>query len=82
MNNIDVRSKTEAAPGVEPVDMKLEVVLFGVSDVDRAKAFSKNPARILPRQPHDQRSHLLVDRRSTWLSRVGPAGRDESSVPT
>ncbi len=24
---------------VEPVDMKLEVVVFGVSDVDRAKAF-------------------------------------------
>ena len=39
MDNVDVRSKTEAAPGLEPVDMKLEVVLFGVSDVDRANAF-------------------------------------------
>jgi catechol 2,3-dioxygenase-like lactoylglutathione lyase family enzyme len=42
MDNVDVRSKTEAEPGVEPVDMKLEVVLFGVSDVDRAKAFYQN----------------------------------------
>jgi catechol 2,3-dioxygenase-like lactoylglutathione lyase family enzyme len=42
MNNVDVRSKNEAAPGVEPVDMKLEVVLLGVSDVDRAKAFYQN----------------------------------------
>src|SRR3954464_15478362 len=27
---------------VEPVDMKLEVVLLGVSDIDRAKAFYEN----------------------------------------
>src|SRR5882724_9358866 len=27
---------------VEPVDMKLEVVVLGVSDVDRAKAFYEN----------------------------------------
>jgi predicted enzyme related to lactoylglutathione lyase len=27
---------------VEPVDMKLEVVVFGVSDIDRAKAFYEN----------------------------------------
>jgi catechol 2,3-dioxygenase-like lactoylglutathione lyase family enzyme len=32
-------SKTEAVPVAKPVDMKLEVVLLGVSDVDRAKAF-------------------------------------------
>jgi catechol 2,3-dioxygenase-like lactoylglutathione lyase family enzyme len=42
MSNVDVRSKTEAAPGVKPVDMKLEVVPFGVSDVDRSKAFYQN----------------------------------------
>lgn len=30
---------TEAAPEAKPVDMKLEVVMIGVSDVDRAKAF-------------------------------------------
>jgi predicted enzyme related to lactoylglutathione lyase len=28
--------------GVKPVDMKLEVVVLGVSDVDRAKAFYQN----------------------------------------
>ena len=32
-------NKTEAVPKTEPVDMKLEVVLLAVSDVDRAKAF-------------------------------------------
>ena len=35
-------SKTEATPNAKPVDMKLEVVLLGVSDVDRAKAFYEN----------------------------------------
>ena len=42
MNNVDVNTKTEATRKVEPVDMKLEVVLIGVSDVDRAKAFYEN----------------------------------------
>ena len=32
-------NQKEAVPAVEPVDLKLEVVLLGVSDVDRAKAF-------------------------------------------
>jgi catechol 2,3-dioxygenase-like lactoylglutathione lyase family enzyme len=36
MTSDDVNTKTQAAAAV---DMKLEVVLFGVSDVDRAKAF-------------------------------------------
>jgi catechol 2,3-dioxygenase-like lactoylglutathione lyase family enzyme len=39
MTSVDVSTKTEAAPGVGPVDMRLEVVVLGVSDVDRAKAF-------------------------------------------
>jgi predicted enzyme related to lactoylglutathione lyase len=34
-----VISKTQAVPEAKPVDMKLEVVLLDVSDVDRAKAF-------------------------------------------
>lgn len=38
----DVNTKTDATQGVEPVDMKLEVVMIGVSDVDRAKAFYQN----------------------------------------
>ena len=39
MTSVEVSNKTEAAPEAKPVDMKLEVVLLGVSDVDRAKAF-------------------------------------------
>ena len=39
MTSNDVSNKSEAAAEVEPVDMKLEVVLIGVADVDRAKAF-------------------------------------------
>jgi catechol 2,3-dioxygenase-like lactoylglutathione lyase family enzyme len=33
---------TKKVAKVEPVDMKLEVILLGVSDVDRAKAFYEN----------------------------------------
>lgn len=32
-------TSTEAASGIEPGDLKLEVVALGVADVDRAKAF-------------------------------------------
>ena len=39
MSGVDVSKQTEAAPQAEPVDMKLEVVMITVSDVDRAKAF-------------------------------------------
>jgi catechol 2,3-dioxygenase-like lactoylglutathione lyase family enzyme len=39
MSSVDVSSGTEAAPEAKPVDMKLEVVVIGVADVDRAKAF-------------------------------------------
>ena len=35
-------NKTEQAPEAKPVDMKLEVVLLDISDVDRAKAFYEN----------------------------------------
>ena len=42
MNSVEARRQAEAAPEVTPVDMKLEVVLLGVSDVDRAKAFYQN----------------------------------------
>jgi hypothetical protein len=31
---------------VEPVDMKLEVIVLGVADVDRAKAFYRRPADV------------------------------------
>ncbi len=39
MSSVDMKTKNGAAPGVKPVDMKLEVVMIGVADVDRAKAF-------------------------------------------
>ncbi len=39
MSTVGVMHEKEVAPKVEPVDMKLEVVLLNVSDVDRAKAF-------------------------------------------
>jgi len=39
MSSVDMKPISEAEPGAKPVDMKLEVVLLGVSDVDRAKAF-------------------------------------------
>ena len=42
MSNVDVNHKTEATRKVEPIDMKLEVVMIGVSDIDRAKAFYQN----------------------------------------
>ena len=42
MSSVEVSNKTEAAPEAKPVNMKLEVVLLGVSDIDRAKAFYQN----------------------------------------
>ena len=37
-----VKTMTDPAPQAQPVDMKFEVVLLSVSDVDRAKAFYEN----------------------------------------
>src|SRR5215472_4387144 len=42
MKRDDRSTKAQTSPKAKPVDMKLEVVLFGVSDVDRAKAFYEN----------------------------------------
>jgi catechol 2,3-dioxygenase-like lactoylglutathione lyase family enzyme len=39
MSSVAVIKEKGAVPKAEPVDMKLEVVLLAVSDVDRAKAF-------------------------------------------
>ncbi len=33
MASVEVKTRNEAAPGVEPVDMKLEVVMIGVADI-------------------------------------------------
>ena len=42
MSSVEMKTSNEATPGVEPVNMKLEVVAIPVSDVDRAKAFYQN----------------------------------------
>ena len=39
MSSVEVKTENQAAPGAKPVDMKLEVVMIGVTDIDRAKAF-------------------------------------------
>src|SRR3978361_1111835 len=39
--NVDTTSRDDRHPGVAAVDMKLEVVVIPVADVDRAKAFYK-----------------------------------------
>jgi catechol 2,3-dioxygenase-like lactoylglutathione lyase family enzyme len=39
MTSVPANTKIEPTPGAKPVDLKLEVILIGVSDVDRAKAF-------------------------------------------
>ena len=42
MSSVHMVNKKEAMPQAEPVDMKLELVLLGVSDIDRAKSFYEN----------------------------------------
>ena len=56
---------------VEPVDMKLEVVVIGVSDVDRAKAFyeklgwrvdadfAKDDFRVVQLTPHNSECSII-----------------------
>ena len=61
-----------ATTGVAPVDMKLEVVVLGVSDVDRAKAFYENLGwrldadfatgnefRVVPLTPHNSETSII-----------------------
>ncbi|MGH7543606.1 MAG: VOC family protein, partial [Gemmatimonadota bacterium] len=86
MNSVDVRSETDAASGVEPVDMKLEVVVIGVSDVDRAKSFYENLGwrldidaakgddfRGVQMTPHNSESSIIFGKGST-TARPGAAG--------
>jgi hypothetical protein len=42
MSSVHMNTKTEATRKVEPVNMKFEVVVISVSDVNRAKAFYEN----------------------------------------
>jgi predicted enzyme related to lactoylglutathione lyase len=69
---------------VEPVDMKLEVVVLGVSDVDRAKAFYENLGwrldidiaagdfRGVQMTPHNSEASIIFGK---GISRPGPARR-------
>jgi catechol 2,3-dioxygenase-like lactoylglutathione lyase family enzyme len=63
---------TSKAPKAEPVDMKLEVVVLGVSDVDRAKAFYEklgwrldadfatgDDFRVLQLTPHNSQASII-----------------------
>ena len=66
---------TKIAKG-EPVDMKLEVVVLGVSDVDRAKAFYENLGwrldadfapgdfRVVQLTPHHSEASILFGKES------------------
>jgi hypothetical protein len=39
------------------------------------------PARILPGQTHDQRLHVLIQRRSPWSARIRPRAGDQATMP-
>src|SRR5262245_55721436 len=72
MSSVDSRTKG-ATPEAKPVDMKLEVVVIGVSDVDRAKAFYENLGwrldadfaseggdfRVLQLTPHNSQASII-----------------------
>ena len=63
--------KTTKDAKVEPVDMKLEIVVLGVSDVDRAKAFyeklgwrvdadfAKGDFRVVQVTPHNSECSII-----------------------
>ena len=72
MSSVEVKTTNEAAPGAKPVDMKLEVVMIGVTDIDRAKAFYENLGwrfdgdftdggdfRIVQMTPHNSQASII-----------------------
>ena len=72
MSSVQVSEKTEAAPQAKPVDMRLEVVVIPVSDVDRAKAFYQklgwrfdgdfaggDDFRIVQMTPHNSQASII-----------------------
>jgi catechol 2,3-dioxygenase-like lactoylglutathione lyase family enzyme len=78
MSSVEMRTRDEAAPGVKPVDMRLEVVLVGVSDVDRAKAFYQKLGwrldgdftdgggfRVVQMTPHHSQASIIFGKGST-----------------
>jgi catechol 2,3-dioxygenase-like lactoylglutathione lyase family enzyme len=76
---------TTQVPTVEPIDMKLEVVVLGVSDVDRAKVFYENLGwrldadfatgddfRVVQLTPHNSDASIIFGKRIT-TARPGSA---------
>ena len=72
MTNVEMKTNNEATPGAKPVDMKLEVVMIGVTDIDRAKAFYQNLGwrfdgdfaagddfRIVQMTPHNSQASII-----------------------
>jgi catechol 2,3-dioxygenase-like lactoylglutathione lyase family enzyme len=75
-----------ATTRVEPVDMKLEVVVLGVADVDRAKAFYENLGwrldadfvkgdnfRVVQLTPHNSQCSIIFGKGVTSSAKAGPA---------
>jgi catechol 2,3-dioxygenase-like lactoylglutathione lyase family enzyme len=72
MSSVEAKTSNEVAPGVKPVNMKLEVVMIGVADVDRAKAFYQqlgwrfdgdfaagDDFRIVQMTPHNSQASII-----------------------
>jgi catechol 2,3-dioxygenase-like lactoylglutathione lyase family enzyme len=72
MTSVELKTNNEATPGAKPVDMKLEVVMIGVTDTDRAKAFYQNLGwrfdgdfttgddfRIVQMTPHNSQASII-----------------------
>jgi predicted enzyme related to lactoylglutathione lyase len=78
MSSVGVMNKKEVVPEVLPVDMKLEVVLLDVSDVDRAKAFyeklgwrldidvANGGFRGVQMTPHNSNTSIIFGKGVTW----------------
>jgi catechol 2,3-dioxygenase-like lactoylglutathione lyase family enzyme len=72
MSSVEMKTSNEAAQWARPVDMKLEVVMIGVTDIDRAKAFYESLGwrfdgdftagedfRIVQMTPHNSQASII-----------------------
>jgi catechol 2,3-dioxygenase-like lactoylglutathione lyase family enzyme len=72
MTNVELKTNNEATPGAKPINMKLEVVMIGVTDIDRTKAFYQNLGwrfdgdftagddfRIVQMTPHNSQASII-----------------------
>ncbi len=85
MTSSNASTRSEATPAAEPVDLKLEVALLGVTDVDRAKAFyeklgwrldadfAKDDFRVLQVTPHNSEASIIFGNGVT-LAKPGSGG--------